>query len=243
MPDLDPRLVELYDSDNPDGPDHDYYRSLVDHAGARAVLDLGCGTGILTVTFAAPGRRVVGVDPSPAMLHFAKRRRGSERVDWILGDSRSIPPGAHDVAVLSGNVAQHIPDGAWERTLADLHASLRPGGLLAFESRNPSDRAWEGWTAEAPMERDTPHGRLRESFELQDQNIDEAGEGTITLRSRNLLDGEDLSHDFTLAFRSEARLVEQLDRAGFDVRAVWGGWDRTPVREDSRLLVIEAIRR
>lgn len=243
MPDLDPRLVELYDIDNPDGPDHDYYRSLVHHAGARAVLDLGCGTGILTVTFAAPGRRVVGVDPSPAMLHVAKRRRGSERVDWILGDSRSIPPGAHDIAILSGNVAQHIPDGDWERTLADLHASLRPGGLLAFESRNPTDRAWEGWTVAAPTERDTPHGRLQESFELLEQNIDEAGEGTIALRSRNLLDGEDLSHDFTLAFRSEATLVEHLDSAGFDVRAVWGGWDRTPVREDSRLLVIEAIRR
>ena len=243
MADLHPLLVELYDIDNPDGPDHDYYRSLVDHAAARAVLDLGCGTGILTVTFAAPGRRVVGIDPSPAMLHFARGRRGSEQVDWILGDSRSIPPGAHDVAVLSGNVVQHIPDGDWVRTLADLHASLRPGGLLAFESRNPSDRAWEGWTSAAPTERDTPHGRLRESFELLQADLNPAGEGTVLLRSRNLLDGEDLSHDFPLAFRSESTLVEQLDHAGFDVRAVWGDWHRAPVRERSRLLVVEAIRR
>ncbi|MFJ3957746.1 class I SAM-dependent methyltransferase [Arthrobacter sp. NPDC090010] len=243
MADLDSRLVELYDIDNPDGPDHDYYRSLVDHASARSVLDLGCGTGILTITFGAPGRRVVGIDPSPAMLAFARNRRGSERVDWILGDSRSIPPGAHDVAIMSGNVAQHIPDAEWPRTLADLHASLRPGGVLAFESRNPGPREWKSWTSAAPSERETPHGTLREWFELLQADVDGNGEGTVRLRSRNELDGEDLSHDFSLAFRSEATVMEQLDALGFDVRAVWGDWHRAPVQEDSRIFVVEAVRR
>ena len=46
----DPRIVDLYDLDNPDGPDHDFYRALADSRDARSILDLGCGTGILTVT-------------------------------------------------------------------------------------------------------------------------------------------------------------------------------------------------
>lgn len=72
--DYDRRLIELYDVDNPDGPDHDYFRLLAQELDARSILDLGCGTGILTVTFAHEGREVVGVDPSPAMLGFARTR-------------------------------------------------------------------------------------------------------------------------------------------------------------------------
>lgn len=36
----DSRLVALYDIDNPDGPDHDFYRSLANETGASSILDL-----------------------------------------------------------------------------------------------------------------------------------------------------------------------------------------------------------
>ncbi|MFF2032005.1 class I SAM-dependent methyltransferase [Arthrobacter sp. NPDC058192] len=143
MSDYDARLVDLYDHDNPDGPDHDFF-------------DVGCGTGILTVTFAGEGRSVVGVDPSEAMLAFARRRQGSDAVDWMLGDSRAIPPRYFDVAVLTGNVVQHILDPEWQRTLLDLHAHLRTGGVLAFDARNPAARAWESWGSQERSRRDTP---------------------------------------------------------------------------------------
>ncbi|HHW84054.1 MAG TPA: methyltransferase domain-containing protein, partial [Actinomycetales bacterium] len=79
LPDVtygDQRLAVIYDLDNPDGSDHDYFRSLVDDANAEVVTDLGCGTGILTVTLTRPGRRVVGIDPAPAMLARAASRPG-----------------------------------------------------------------------------------------------------------------------------------------------------------------------
>lgn len=128
MSDYDPRLVDLYDQDNPDGLDHDFYRSLADVRGARAIVDLGCGTGLLTVTFVTEGRRVVGVDPSAVMLDLARRRPGASGVEWIEGDSASIPGDDFDLAVMTGNVAQHIGDADWTRTLADLRRSLRAGG-------------------------------------------------------------------------------------------------------------------
>lgn len=144
----DPRLVALYDLDNPAGPDHDYFRSLADRLDARTIVDLGCGTGMLTVTLARPGRRVIGIDPDAGMLDWARRRDGADRVTWIQGDSRALAGIKADLVVMSGNVAQHIVGDAWPRTLHDIQATLSPGGVLGFESRNPAVREWTRWTRE-----------------------------------------------------------------------------------------------
>ncbi len=48
--DYDSRIVDLYDGDNPDGPDHDFYRRLADERAASRILDLRCGTLIDTAT-------------------------------------------------------------------------------------------------------------------------------------------------------------------------------------------------
>jgi 2-polyprenyl-3-methyl-5-hydroxy-6-metoxy-1,4-benzoquinol methylase len=80
MSDYDPRIVELYDTDNGDGADHDYYRRLAESVRAESVLDLGCGTGLLTVSLATAGRTVVGIDPSLTMIRYARSRPGGRQV-------------------------------------------------------------------------------------------------------------------------------------------------------------------
>ncbi|MFT4229442.1 MAG: class I SAM-dependent methyltransferase [Microbacterium sp.] len=140
MAHFDPRLVDLHDGDNPDGSDHDFYRGLAESVAVRRILDLGCGAGMLTIGLATGGRTVIGIDPSETMLGIARRRPGTERVQWICGDSRSIPAGVFDFALMTGNVAQHIEDGDWSRTLTDLRTALCVGGTLAFESRSSHAR-------------------------------------------------------------------------------------------------------
>lgn len=61
----DARLAAVYDVDNPDGPDHDFFRALADEVSATRIVDLGCGTGILTVTLTRDDREVTGIDPAP----------------------------------------------------------------------------------------------------------------------------------------------------------------------------------
>jgi SAM-dependent methyltransferase len=236
MPDLDPRIVALYDGDNPDGPDHDFDRALAEEVGARSVLDLGCGTGMLTVTLATAGRRVVGVDPSAAMLDVARHRPGGDAVEWIHGDSRAIPAGPYDLAFLTGNVVQHIADPEWMRTLADLRASLRTGGTLSFESRNPADRAWETWAGPATT-RDTAHGKLEEWAEVEETR---PGRVTVAFRSRFAATGDLVTEVQEFAFRDRATITQQLDAAGFDVDAVHGDFARGPLTASSRVMVFVA---
>jgi SAM-dependent methyltransferase len=236
MPDLDPRIVALYDGDNPDGPDHDFDRALAEETGARSIVDLGCGTGMLTVSLATPGRRVVGVDPSAAMLDVARNRPGGDAVEWIHGDSRAIPDGPFDLAFLTGNVVQHIPDPEWIRTLADLRRALRAGGTLTFESRNPADRAWESWAGPATT-RDTAHGRLEERMEVEETG---PGRVTVVFRSRFVATDEVVTDVQPFAFRDRATLTAQLDAACFDVEAVHGDFARGPLTEASRVMLFVA---
>jgi SAM-dependent methyltransferase len=235
--DYDARLVDLYDHDNPDGPDHDFYRSLADEYEAESILDVGCGTGILTATFARERRTVVGIDPSETMLAFAQRRQGADAVDWILGDSRAIPPKQFDVAVLTGNVVQHILDPEWQRTLRDLRAHVRTGGVLAFDSRNPTARAWETWGSQERSRRDTPHGPL-----VEWADVSEPDNGVVTARFHNqfLRTGESVTETTRFAFRHADTLRQQLAAAGFDVDAVYEDWARTPFTPDASFMVFIA---
>ena len=238
--DYDRRLIELYDVDNPDGPDHDYFRLLAQELDARSILDLGCGTGILTVTFAHEGREVVGADPSPAMLGFARPRAQPAGVRWLLGDSNSIPNTRFDLAVMTGNVAQHIPDPQWQQTLTALGRVVRPGGIVAFETRNPSSRAWESWVAQEPTTRATAHGPLTQWLEGG-----ETAPGTVTLTAHNVFEntGDHVVEPLTLTFRDRDTIRAELFDGGFTVDEVWCDWHRTPFSGTEPVLVFEARHR
>jgi len=236
----DPRLVGLYDQDNPGGSDHEYFRAFADEHRARAIVDLGCGTGLLTVSLARPGRRVLGIDPSETMIGYARSRAGADRVTWLVGDSRSIGDARADLVIMSGNVAQHILGELWHRTLRDIREALRPGGTVTFESRNPAVRAWEEWTEEATRTtRTTPVGSLTEWLE-----VTRIGDGEVTLVGHNVFGstGEHLQLTDTLAFRSEDQITDDLRQSGLIVDAVWGDWHRAPVQASSRVFVFEARR-
>lgn len=233
----DPRIVELYDIDNPDGPDHDFYRSLADEIGTTSILDLGCGTGMLTASLARAGRTAVGIDPSAAMLAFARERPGGDSINWIQGDSRDIPGTDFGYAVMTGNVAQHIGQDDWRRSLRDLRRGLRPGGTLAFESRNPLARDWDSWSSSERSTRATPHGQLVEWMAA-----DEITPGTVRIQAFNhfVETGETVVEEFELQFRELDVIRVDLESASFDVDAVYGDWNRTPFQSDAGVMVFVA---
>ncbi|WP_406047710.1 class I SAM-dependent methyltransferase [Kribbella sp. NBC_00889] len=236
----DKELVELYDVDNPAGDDHDYFRRLADTIGATKVVDLGCGTGLLTRSLVTPGRVVTGIDPSATMLNFARRQPGAEAVTWIDGDASAIAStGDIDLVVSSGNTMMHIPDDDLPSALKSCAGALRPGGVMAFESRNPATRAWEGWSRQATYgERDTSVGHLREWIE-----VTEVDGGRVVFDAHNLFDdGRDAVYTTTLYFRAAAEITAALEDADFGAVTVQGGWHNEPATPTSRLLVVQAAK-
>jgi len=99
----DSRLVSVYDAVEGDRGDLDHYLAVADEVGARTVLDLGCGTGVLARRFAERGLTVTAVDPAAASLALARTRPNADRVRWILGDARALPPLEVDLATMTGN--------------------------------------------------------------------------------------------------------------------------------------------
>jgi SAM-dependent methyltransferase len=244
---VDPRLVALYDLENPRGDDTDYWLSLAADVAARTIVDVGCGTGLLTCALAVDGRVVSGVDPSTAMLEVARRRPGADRVRWVVGDATAltdpalIAPGTADLVVMTGNVAQvFLGDEDWGAALHAAHTALRPGGRVAFESRNPEDRAWERWDPERTAGRVVgPDGPVRSWLEVL-----AVADARVRFRAHNVFEatGEDVVSDSELRFRSAAELRGSLHAAGFEVEHVYGDWRRSELAPSSRVMVVVARR-
>ena len=58
----DARVVALYDLDNPPGEDHAYFRRAAQESGARRIVDLGCGNGLLVYILSNEGHKGIGID-------------------------------------------------------------------------------------------------------------------------------------------------------------------------------------
>jgi SAM-dependent methyltransferase len=103
-------------------------------AGARLVLDAGCGTGILIaplLELLGPEARIIALDFAPRMLLEVGRKFAGGRVCRVCADARALPfpRGVFD-AVLCFGLLPHLGDA--RRALAALWPVLRPGGILAI---------------------------------------------------------------------------------------------------------------
>ena len=104
------------------------------------MLELGAGTGRITVPLARAGIPIVGVDRSATMLAYAHRRWRRRRGDWRLpltrGDIRALPyaDGSFEGVLAPYGILQSlIRDRDLTATLAEVHRVLARGGRFGID--------------------------------------------------------------------------------------------------------------
>jgi SAM-dependent methyltransferase len=221
-----PRLVAIYDALDSDRRDLEAYVAMVDEFAPKAVIDLGCGTGLLARRLAQRGIAVTGVDPATGSLEYAQTRPGASHVRWILGEASVLPTDAADLVLMTGNAAQAVVDRSeWDNLLRHTHGALRTGGRFVFETRDPSRRAWERWTKAESLRRVEIDGvgRVDTWVELTAAELP-----LISFRQTWVFESDDvvLTSDSTLCFRDRAEVEGDLRRQGYVVDEVRDAPDR-----------------
>jgi SAM-dependent methyltransferase len=225
-------------------PDIPFYVDEAKRAGSP-VLELGCGTGRLTIPVAQSGVEIVGLDQSPSMLAHARTKAAEAvvKIEWIEGDCRTFSLGRKFPLILMAfNSMQHLHDQA---SLAALFARVRehlaPAGRFLFEVFNPSL---------AILTRDYRHRHVDRQYE------DPYGRGMVTLEMTAVYDDaaqvNRMKWYFSFPDEKDFR-VEQLDvrcffpqeldlivrSNGFEIEAKFGNFERKPFASgDVRQIVV-----
>ena len=177
-------------------------RATVDHlvealglAPGSHLLDLGCGPGLYAMEFARRGLRVTGIDLSAGSVAHARQLAEADGVDieYRVADyTQAELGGPYDAAVMIYLDFGVLADDPRDRLLAAVRASLRPGGIFAFDVKTPararvSDGHIEVSRRDAGFWRPGPHLLIQTSYRYDgdldlDQHVIVDGDGITTYR-------------------------------------------------------------
>ena len=244
MSEYDP-LADLYDLEYVHDYDVPFWISLAQRDG-DSVVEWGAGTGRIAVPLAEAGFDVTAVEISKTMI--GRGRNKSETVEWICGDMRDAKLGKkYKLAICTFNSFLCLT--SVDETLAFLvNASkhLEPDGLLGIEvsAFSPEELAEDsdGTKRQYDFTRKLPGGKL-ERFSLSRYD---AASQIMEMRLFYELYGDNgvlrshEAHDLKIRIANRDELVLMLRLAGFEVEAIYGGFEGEPYTAESDHLILLA---
>jgi SAM-dependent methyltransferase len=223
-----------------------FYRDAVREYG-DPVLELGCGTGRITLAIAEAGYRVVGLDISGKMLERAGEKRAGlpketrERLHLAQGDMTIFDLGEkYRLVIIPFRPFQHLLETQEQLACLDCaRKHLKPGGRLIVdffqtEARRMHDPAFheENFIMEYEMSGGR-HVALSERVAAY-HRAEQRNDVEMIFRVTHA-DGrqERLVMAWTLRYFFRYEVEHLLARSGFSVEAMYGNFDRSRLRDDS----------
>jgi SAM-dependent methyltransferase len=177
------------------------------------VLELGCGSGLLTRKLLDAGHRVVATDASPAMLAIAAERvSDAEDLRQLTLPDDPLPRA--DAIVSVGHCLSYLPDhGAVLRALNNIARAVAPGGLFAVDI---CDVEWGSARRDAPPQSQvTSNWAIITRFELPSPDRFIRDITTFVLTDGNSWRRSDEHHENVLVDATD--LPAQLSSSGLNV--------------------------
>ncbi|NBB50473.1 methyltransferase domain-containing protein [Rhizobium sp. CRIBSB] len=232
-------MARLYDAFNHHGKDGDFYENFT--KTPCRVLDIGCGTGSVTLRLAKRGHTVTGVDPADGMLQVARMKDPEGRVDWVQAPAAEFSlPDRFDLAIMTGHVFQvFLDDAETLAALRNIHRHMKPGGQLILESRNPLAKTWENWTRETTREQRVIDdlGPVEVFYQIKDVEAEHVTfDAVFTIEAT----GDTLVSESRLRFAPVETIQTLLSAAGFGEVELLGWWDGAPYSETSPEIIAMA---
>lgn len=234
-----PQIYDLENSEfEPDGP---FLLEIARKAG-NPVLELGCGTGRLTIPMAGQGVDITGLDVVQGMLDRARQKAGELPIRWVLADVRSYHLGRSFRMIFeSGSVFQHMLTRAdQEAFLARVREHLDDEGLFVFGTFFPHrdqlenvDVEKEWFTTQHPDGSEIRVSGTEYYDELRQVKVETAYRRWTDAGGREAVSVAPLS----LRYSFPQELEALLHYNGFTVVKRYGDNDATPLTNESRLMI------
>lgn len=218
-----------------------FYLDLIAATGGP-LLDIACGTGRIALPAARKGIEVLGVDIARAMLDRARSLSGGTPVEWLEADCRKLRVDRHfRIAVMAGHAFQQMLTEADQRALfRAVRAHLLPGGLFAFDNRNPRPADLRDTEGEAFWHRYAGSDGLP-----VDVSVIERWEPAAQLLHCMVIrrsGGRERRSRIALRYTDAATISRLLAEEGLAVEAQYGDWTEEPVNAGSPEIITLARR-
>ncbi len=254
--------AQTYDDSVPDWPGEiDFYRELaasVKLAGGT-VLEVACGTGRVAIRLAQDGVGVVGLDLSPEMLDTAKQKSVElSNMRWVEGDMRSFKLGeTFDLVLIPGHAFQNLNTPQDQvACLECIRQHLNLGGTLVIhlDHMNKHNVGWlgdlcgeDGGVFEAEEQFQHPHtGRQVRAVRAWWYEPSTQTAIVQTVWEELDADREVINrverHPIRLHCVFRFEMEHLLARAGFEIAAVYGGFFRQDLQDESSDMIWVAKR-
>ena len=228
-----------------------FWRRVASAARGR-VLELGCGTGRVSVPLARAGVELVGIDRSAPMLERARKRiiksptrQVAKCLRFVRGDIRQLPFGDQAFSTVLapyGILQSMIRPRDLTATLVSVARVIAPGGTFGVDLV-PDVPKWREYENRVQL-----RGRAGNTHLTLVESVRQDPARRLTTFEQRYVerrDGRTHEHQFDLTFRTLTvpQMTRQLERAGFSVDAVLGDYQGRPWDERADVWIILARRK